>query len=152
MPAKTPASPPKIFEKALDVKGLTVKAEALKNKEVPAVILLEEGGRRMREMMNAMGGAGGMPPLMPEQETLVVNTSNPLIQSVLALDEDKDRKDDVRLICRQVYDLAQLSQRPLTAEGMQDFVTRSIEILGRTVGTARCGRKKGIRSPVANEA
>lgn len=127
----------KIFEKTLEIKGLTVKAEALKNKEVPAVILLEEGGRRMREMMKAMGGASGMPPLMPEQETLVVNTANPLVQSVLALDEDKDRKADVRLICRQVYDLALLSQRPLTPEGMQDFVSRSLEILGRTAGAAK---------------
>ena len=121
----------KIFEKALDIKGLTVKVEALKNKEVPAVILLEEGGRRMREMMKAMGGESGMPPLMPEQETLVVNTANPLVQSVLSLDEDKDRKDDVRLICRQVYDLALLSQRPLTAEGMEAFVSRSLAVLTR---------------------
>jgi len=121
----------KIFEKALDIKGLTVKAEALKNKEVPAVILLEEGGRRMREMMKAMGGESGMPPMMPEQETLVINTANPLVQSVLSLDEDKDRKEDVRLICRQVYDLALLSQRPLTPEGMQDFVSRSLAILTR---------------------
>lgn len=123
----------KIFGKALNIKGLTVKAEALKNKELPAVVLLEEGGRRMREMMQTMGQESGMPPLLPEQETLVVNTANPLVQTVLRLDEDKDRKDDVRLICRQVYDLALLRQRPLSAEGMQDFVARSLEILSRAV-------------------
>jgi molecular chaperone HtpG len=80
-----------------------------------------------------MGQESGMPPLLPEQETLVVNTANPLVQTVLRLDEDKDRKDDVRLICRQVYDLALLRQRPLSAEGMQDFVARSLEILSRAV-------------------
>ncbi len=100
---------------------VTVKAQALKNVETPAVILLSEYARRMQDMGAAYGMdfGGGKP-----ETTLMLNAKNPLIQSIPALEGEKRE-----LICRQVYDLAVLSHRALTPEEMSRFMDRNVQIL-----------------------
>ena len=38
------------------------------------------------------------------------------------------------LVCKQVYDLAQLAHKPLSAEQMQGFMHRSMQLLGMVTG------------------
>ena len=76
-----------LFKKALDVENITIKVEALKNKDLSSMLTLSEESRRMQEMMNTP------------------------------------------TICCQLYDLAVLANRPLSADAMTKFVARSNEIL-----------------------
>jgi molecular chaperone HtpG len=120
----------KLFKKALgDNESLKLKTENLKSNSVPAMILVSEEGRRMQEMMERMGGGMAMPGMPGIEETLVLNANNSLIQKVMDMNGDKEKKDDVALICKQIYDLEQLSNKPLKPEQMTEFIARSSEIL-----------------------
>ena len=63
---------------------------------------------------------------MPSRFTIVVNSRNGIIRKVAEHEADEETK----LIVRQLYDLAELSRKPLEAEQMTEFIRRSIEIAG----------------------
>ena len=117
-----------IFKKALNNDKLTVKVEALKNDGIASVITLSEEGRRMQDMMKmyAMNGMGGMDPNMfAADQTLTLNANNELVKYIL---EHKD-SEHVPMFCEQLYDLAMLSNQPLSVDAMAKFVKRSNEIM-----------------------
>ena len=58
-------------------------------------------------------------------ETLVLNANNNLVKYVL----DNPDGENTPTICCQLYDLAVLANRPLSADAMTKFVARSNEIL-----------------------
>ena len=58
-------------------------------------------------------------------ETLVLNANHPLVKFIL---NEKD-SESTPVICRQLYDLAVLSHKPLTQDEMAAFVKRSNEIM-----------------------
>lgn len=116
------------FEKALDMKNLNVKVESLKDENTSSILTQPEETRRMQEMMK-MYGMAGMDPSMSGQgegETLILNSNNKLVKYVL----DNPDSDNTATICCQLYDLAVLANRPLSAEAMTKFIARSNEILG----------------------
>ena len=116
------------FEKALDMKNLNVKVESLKDENTSCLLTQPEETRRMQEMMK-MYGMAGMDPSMfgqGEGETLILNSNNKLVKYVL----DNPDSDNTATICCQLYDLAVLANRPLSAEAMTKFIARSNEILG----------------------
>ncbi len=116
------------FEKALDMKNLNVKVESLKDENTSSILTQPEETRRMQEMMK-MYGMAGMDPSMfgqGEGETLILNSNNKLVKYVL----DNPDSDNTAAICCQLYDLAVLANRPLSAEAMTKFIARSNEILG----------------------
>ena len=116
------------FEKALDMKNLNVKVESLKDENTSSILTQPEKTRRMQEMMK-MYGMAGMDPSMfgqGEGETLILNSNNKLVKYVL----DNPDSDNTATICCQLYDLAVLANRPLSAEAMTKFIARSNEILG----------------------
>lgn len=116
------------FEKALDMKNLNVKVESLKDENTSSILTQPEETRRMQEMMK-MYGMAGMDPSMfgqGEGETLILNSNNKLVKYVL----DNPDSDNTATICCQLYDLAVLANRPLSAEAMTKFIARSNEILG----------------------
>ena len=102
--------------------------EALKNDEVASVLTLSEQGRRMQDMMKmyAMGGMGGMDPNMfAADQTLTLNANNALVQYLL---ENKD-SEHVPMFAEQLYDLARISNQPLSVDDMTKFVKRSNDIM-----------------------
>ena len=116
-----------IFKRALGKDQLEVKVQKLKNEKISSMITLSEEMRRMQDMMKmysmggmdmGMGGLGG-------GETLVLNSSNALVQYIL---EHKDG-ENVNMFCKQLYDLAMLAHKPLAADEMTEFVARSNEIM-----------------------
>ena len=118
-----------IFKKALSKENLTIKVERLKNEGVSAMITLSEESRRMQEMMKMYNMGQDMDPAMfgmEGGETLILNANNRLVQYVI----DHPEGEHTELICQHLYDLAQLSNRPLDAESMTKFIARSNEILG----------------------
>ena len=108
---------------------MEVRCEKLKDENIPAVIVLSEQQRRFADMMKMYSRNDiGMPP-MPTDEKLIINVANPLVQKVEALLADSDSKQKALKIAKQIYMLAVLSQRPLTVEEMNSFITDSQDIL-----------------------
>ncbi len=116
----------KLFHKALSNDKLTVKVEALKNESISSVLTISEESRRMQDMMK-MYSVGGMDMGMfgSEGETLVLNSKNTLVKYLL---EHKTTKE-AQMFASQLYDLAVLANRPLSADAMTKFVARSNEIM-----------------------
>lgn len=129
-----------LFEKALNKPKVTIRTEALKaeNAEAapPAMVLLPEALRRLREM-NALITQQSIE--FPEEHTLVVNTSHPLIQNLTSLSQGTIIQEGgqspsgelANLICQHVYDLALMAQKAFDADSMKSFVERSNQMLTR---------------------
>jgi len=115
-----------VFRTALAKENLEVKVEKLKNKDVSSMITISEESRRMADMMKmyAMGGMD-MGMFGAGQETLVLNANNDLVKYIL---ENKD-SENVPTFCKQLYDLAMLSNQPLSPAAMTEFIKRSNEIM-----------------------
>ena len=114
-----------VFKSALNNDKLTVKVEALKNADVASVLTLAEQGRRMPDMMK-MYAMGGMDPNMfAADQTLTLNVNNPLVKFIL---DNKD-SEHVPMFAEQIYDLALISNQPLSTEAMTKFVKRSNDIM-----------------------
>lgn len=121
-----------LFRGILNNDSLKVSVETLKADKVSGMILLSEDSRRMMEMMESYGNTADMKAMLSSikpEETLVLNRSNGLVQHLLTMNEASDKKDDVSLLCHQIYDLALMSHRTLTSKEMTDFVDRSNTLL-----------------------
>lgn len=116
-----------VFRKALNNDKLTVKAEKLKDANIASVITLSEEGRRMQDMMKmySMGGMGMDASMFGGDQTLTLNANHPLVQYIL---EHKDG-EHVTDFCEQLYDLAMISNQPLSPDAMAKFIERSNKIM-----------------------
>ncbi len=114
-----------LFKKAIGKENLEVKVEKLKNEKVSSMITISEEMRRMQDMMRmyAMNGMGAMGDF--GGETLVLNANNKLVQYLVANKEG----EHAELFCKQLYDLAMISNKPLNPEDMTAFIQRSNEIM-----------------------
>lgn len=116
-----------MFKDEIKDDKLKIEVRKLKNKEIPAVILLSEESRRMQEMYRSYGQQfAGMADMFHDEYTLVINTENELIQKLDTLDEATRS-----LVIDHIYDLAKISHSPLDAEHMSKFITRSNELLSK---------------------
>ena len=120
------------FKKALGVEEIKIKVESLKDENVSSMLTQSEADRRMAEMMKmySEAGMGGMGMNFGQNaETLVLNSNNKLVKYVL----DNPDEEITPTICCQLYDLAVLANKPLTAEELTRFVSRSNEILAKLI-------------------
>lgn len=114
-----------LFRKVLNKEKLEVKVEKLKDENISSMITLSEESRRMQDMMKMYNMYGMDPSMFGSNETLVLNANNKLVNYIL---ENKD-SENIPLFCEQLYDLALLSHKPLSSEGMTKFIERSNQIL-----------------------
>ena len=117
-----------VFKKALNNDKVTVKVENLKDENIASMIMVDEQGRRMQDMMKmySMGGGGGLDmDMFRGNETLVLNANHKLVKYLV---EHKDG-EHADTFAHQLYDLAALANRPLKPEEMSEFVKRSNEIM-----------------------
>jgi len=117
-----------LFTGTLGLPKLTIRTEALKSENVPAIVLLPEQLRRLKEMM-AFSQQKEADFL--DEHTLLVNTNNPLVQNLQQLADSGKDPELVNLLCRQVYDLALMSQKPFDATSLQQFIQRSNTLMGQ---------------------
>jgi molecular chaperone HtpG len=125
-----------LFEQSLNKPKVTIRTEALKASEdaPPAVVLLPENLRRMREMMALMQQQSVE---FPEEHILLVNTAHPLIQNLANISKGSVVQSSgaspsgelADLICHHVYDLALMAQKGFDADGMKAFIDRSNKVL-----------------------
>ena len=117
-----------LFKKVLNKDKLTIKVESLKNDELASILTLSEQGRRMQDMFKiyAANGMGGMDPNMfAADETLTLNANNELVKYLF---ENKDA-DDISMYVEQIYDLARITNAPLSVDDMSKFIKRSNDIM-----------------------
>jgi molecular chaperone HtpG len=127
-----------IFTTALNKPKVTIQMQSLKGENAqstpPAMVLLPESMRRMRDMMAMMQQQTAE---FPEEHILVVNTAHPLIQnlaninhgSIVGTGGNSPNQQLVDLVCQHVYDLALMAQKGINADGMNAFVERSNQVL-----------------------
>ncbi len=115
-----------LFKKVSGNDKLTVSFENLKTDKVPAILTVSEESRRMEDMMRlyAIAGEGKDMPFAAEY-SLVLNSSNSLIRR---LSEDTSSEKSEKL-AKQIYSLALISQRQLTAAELEEFLDHSYGIL-----------------------
>ena len=114
-----------LFRKVMTNEKLDVKVEKLKNEDVASMMTLSEESRRMQDMMKMYGMMGMDPSMFGTDVTLVLNANHPLVQYVL----EQKEGEHTDLFCKQLYDLALLSNKPLNPEEMTEFIKRSNEIM-----------------------
>ena len=118
-----------LFKEVSGNKDLKVSFELLKNEKIPAILNISEQSRRMEDMMKMYRMAGNDGPDMkfPTDATLVVNAQSELIKRLgneVESDADKAKK-----VAKQIYTLALLAQRQLTADELKDFLGESFDML-----------------------
>ncbi len=130
-----------LFESAINNSNVNIKTQAIKSDDPqnapPAMVLLPEAMRRMQEMTALMQQQSMQ---FPDQHVLVVNTAHPLIQNIVKLNQggiiqsstgESSSGEFAKMMCRHVYDLALMAQKAFDAEGMQQFIERSNQVLTR---------------------
>ena len=115
-----------LFRQAANCESLKLRTTSLKDTAVPAMINLSEEGRRMNDMMRMYGMDTAD---MPSDITLVLNLQNSLIKRLMACTDTAAKKQ----AAGQIYLLALLSQRQLTAEELKQFLSDSYSVLEKNL-------------------
>lgn len=135
-----------LFQKAINKPKVNIRTEALKSDVAeaapPAIVLLPEALRRMRDMTALLQQQAAE---FPEEHVLLVNTAHPLIQNLANLsqgaiiqgDGESPSAELASMICHHVYDLALMAQKGFDAEGMKEFVERSNQVLTKLTVDAK---------------
>ncbi len=108
-----------IFKKAIGDEKLTIKTEALKSANVPAIINVDEYMRRYSEMGQMYGMSEG-----DLARTMIINTSNSVVADIKNMPEEKQK-----FVAKYIYSLALLSFKKLTPDEMDEFMSANIELL-----------------------
>lgn len=109
----------------LQIEHLEIEAKSLINDTVPALLVIDEHMRRMRETMALTKQSFNL----PSKNTFVVNTNNKLVQKAYGL-RTKEPELAKELI-HHIYELSLLSQKELTPEALSSFILRSNRVLGK---------------------
>ena len=109
------------------LEGVDVEAKKLTSIEVPGFVLLNEESRRMRDYLAL--SKTDMPDKFLDKKTFIVNTNNPLIVALKAMNESDP--DLAGQMIQQVYQLALLSQKELDKSDFEAFIRRSNEVLSK---------------------
>ncbi len=103
---------------------IKVNLEALSDATVPALLTVNEEMMRMNEMMKMY--APDM-PLQPVEMTLSLNKNNEVVNKL----SNGEYGENETAVAKQIYGLALLSQKKLSAEEMRDFLDNSYTLLSK---------------------
>ncbi len=103
-----------------------IEVQALKSENVSAMYVLSEEARRMEEM-SKMYGSMGMMNFPKSEETLLINSANPLVKLTCEISDEKDKE----LLCSQIISMAKLSHNSLSGDDKKDFIEKTSQILIR---------------------
>ena len=117
-----------LFKKVSGNDKLGVSYQNLKDAAVPAILNISEQNRRFEDMMRMYAmGSGEDAPAMPQEATLVLNANSSLIRRLG--EKAESGAEDAEKTAKQVYTLALLAQRQLTAEELRSFLSDSFGML-----------------------
>ena len=116
-------------KESLSQPDLKIEVKALKDKNIPAIVILNEQSRRMQEIYKSYGQQfAGMSNMFKDEYTFVLNSNNELVNKLNTTDAETKK-----LLCEHIYDLAMLCNKPLGAEAMTRFVERSNILMSKLV-------------------
>jgi len=121
-----------IFKEIVNNEKVKISTESLKASEIPAMILVSEQSRRMREF-GMQFGIKDDDSTFDDEKILVVNLNNEMIKALTELKADEGRIDDIRDICEVVYHIAQLGYGRLAPDSMTKFLQKSSSIIARVI-------------------
>ena len=117
-----------LFKKVSGNDKLGVSYQNLKDAAVPAILNISEQNRRFEDMMRMYTmGSGEEVPSVPQEATLVLNANSTLIRKLG--EKAESGAEDAEKTAKQVYTLALLAQRQLTAEELRAFLSDSFGML-----------------------
>lgn len=116
----------KKFKDSLQREDVIIKAEHLNPASTPAIILLSEEERRMQDMSAMYGNMFGNIP--KTNTTIILNLENDVVKNIEKFDGEK-----LNLICKNIFDLAMISHKHLSADEISSFVDRSMQILSEFI-------------------
>jgi molecular chaperone HtpG len=110
---------------ALDKQELEIEAKSLSSDRLPALLVLDETQRRLRDYMALTQGKSAAP--YHPKKTFIINTNNKLIQTIAKLKEKQPgvAKD----MAKGIYDLSLLSQREVEPGDIDRVISQQTEIL-----------------------
>ncbi|APB34717.1 Heat shock protein Hsp90 [Gloeomargarita lithophora Alchichica-D10] len=126
-----------VFKQYLDKPKVTIRTESLSGTAPPAMILLPEALRRLRDMTALLQQQKAE---FPEEHTLVINTAHPLVENLVSLSQggiivqsggNSPRQELTQNLCQHIYDLALMAQKGFDPETMQSFLDRASTVLTR---------------------
>jgi len=112
----------------LEKEDVEVEAKSLAADHLPALILIDEKQRRMRDYFLRMDPSERNPEMsFLGSKKFVVNTNNALIAGIQKL--DPTNPELAKELVLEVYELALLSQREMDPQALNEFISRSNRIL-----------------------
>lgn len=120
---KTAASKIAAFIHSSINETLEVEAKSLNSDKLPALLVLDENQRRLRDYMTLTQGKNSF----QAKKTFIVNTNSPLIQLIERL--QTKHPEVASQIARSVYDMSCLSQRELEPGDLEKVVARQTQVL-----------------------
>ena len=119
-----------LFQKSIPNDKITYRVESLLDETIPAMVLLPEQMRRLQEMSLLNKGATAFE--FPIEHTLVINSKNPLIQSLakpgISLENGKSDKRIIAAV--QIYYLARIAQGGAQRSDIEALLQSSFRVLG----------------------
>ncbi|MBS0648560.1 MAG: molecular chaperone HtpG [Verrucomicrobia bacterium] len=112
------------FRQVLGHHQMDIEAKSLATDTLPALIIFNEKTRRLRD---AMALSGHSMPSFEAKKTFVVNTNNPLIESLYKLQATKPEL--AQDVAHHLYDLSLLAQKEIEPAAMSSFIQRSTQVL-----------------------
>ncbi len=107
----------------LDDQTVEVEAKSLASDKIPALLVVDENQRRLRDYMTMTQGKSGF----QAKKTFVVNTNHPLIQIIERLEQ---KNPDLAIqMAKSIYDLSLLSQKELDPADVEKMIARQTQIL-----------------------
>ncbi len=116
-----------IFKQVSKNDSLDIKFEALKDSKTPCLLTLSEEAGRVEDMMKMYAGMGLDIGERTPEYTLIVNTNSSIIKKLSDLAVNSP--DKAHLLAKEIYKLALMSQRHMTAEELKDFLNDSFDLL-----------------------
>jgi molecular chaperone HtpG len=107
-----------IFKTVSGVENLKVEYSALKDESVPAILNISEETRRMNDMMRYYMQNGEDMQMPLGEATLILNTRSSLIRTISSVTDTEKKTNGAK----QIWSLALLAQRTLTAKELKAFL------------------------------
>ena len=116
-----------LFENQVQKEKFSVVAESLSETDLPVMITRSEFMRRWSDMQALNGG--GSKTFMPglDSYNIVLNSNHPIMDKIIHETEDEQKI----IIVKQLLDLALLSQNILEGEALDNFIKRSVSLIGK---------------------
>jgi len=112
------------FRKALGDHKMEIEAKSLASDHLAAFIIFDEKTRRLRD---AMALSGHSMPAFEAKKTFVINTNNPLIESLYKM--EAAQPELAQEVAHHLYDLSLLAQKEIEPAAMNSFIQRSTQVL-----------------------